>query len=368
MHPHVTREEVTYLAKAMELKFSFSGPPIGGAKSGIAFDPRDPRRREVLTRWFQAIRPYLETCYGTAGDVNVDEQRDVVPICTALGLVHHQQGILRGHHHAEGTRRDEIVATVQSGLKQSVTDPALNLPGRNLCVSDVITGFGVMHAARSLFSGRGRSLVGARVIIEGFGNVGSSAALFLARAGATIVGLVDQESALVAPDGLDAEAVEDLLVRSEDRRIPEHPCRRNGAARQGAYRVDADLFVPAAISGSIDTARLDELKAGGVTAIVCGANQPFKEESLGATDTLEAADAMFDIIPDAIASMGMARSFAHLMESAPDWSQERIFPAVAEGVAAAVKEVLANAQGQSAGIVRTAVDLALSKRDIEQGE
>lgn len=365
MHPHVTREEVTYLAKAMELKFSFSGPPIGGAKSGIAFDPKDPRRREVLTRWFQKILPYLETCYGTAGDVNVDEQRDVVPICTALGLVHHQQGILLGHHQAEGARRDEIVATVQAGLKQSVSDPAFGVPGRDLCVSDVITGYGVMHAAKSLFRERGRSLAGARVIIEGFGNVGRSAAFFLSRAGAILVGLVDQEYALAAPEGLDSDALEDLVMRSEGRRIPEHPARLQGADRQEAYNVDADIFVPAAISGSVDASRLQELSAHGVSAIVCGANQPFRETSLGATVTLEAADEMFDIIPDSIASMGMARSFAHLMESAPDSSQERIFAAVSEGVDSAVKRVLENSSGQSAGLVRAAIDLALANREAE---
>lgn len=363
MHPDVTRDEVTYLAKVMELKFAFSGPPIGGAKSGIRFDPQDPRRREVLTRWFQAIRPYLETCYGTAGDVNVDEQRDVVPICTALGLVHHQQGILEGHHRADATRRDEIVATVQSGLEQPVADPEWGLAGRQVCVSDVITGYGVMHAARSLLAGRGGGLDGARVIVEGFGNVGSSSALFLARAGASVVGLVDEASAIVAPDGLDADAVEDLVTRSEDRRIPAHSALRRGEKRQDAYTIDADVFVPAAISGSIGMTRLNQLKAGGVESIICGANQPFREASLGDTTTLEAADEMFDIIPDAIASMGMARSFAHLMQSAPDSRQERIFPAVATGMGAAVRDVLANAPESSSGLVRSAVELALTNRN-----
>ena len=56
MHPDVTRDEVTFLAKAMELKFAYAGPPIGGAKSGIRFDPADPRKADVLRRWFAAIR------------------------------------------------------------------------------------------------------------------------------------------------------------------------------------------------------------------------------------------------------------------------------------------------------------------------
>ena len=50
-------EEVIALAKVMEIKFTVSGPPIGGAKSGINFDPSDPRRDEVLRRWFMDCAP-----------------------------------------------------------------------------------------------------------------------------------------------------------------------------------------------------------------------------------------------------------------------------------------------------------------------
>ena len=44
----------------MEIKFTVAGPPIGGAKSGINFDPKDPRKREVLERWFAAAKPLLK--------------------------------------------------------------------------------------------------------------------------------------------------------------------------------------------------------------------------------------------------------------------------------------------------------------------
>jgi xanthine/CO dehydrogenase XdhC/CoxF family maturation factor len=69
----VEPREVIYLAKAMELKFALAGPPIGGAKSGIDFDPSDPRRQQVLERWWRSILPLLRDRYGTGGDLNVDE-------------------------------------------------------------------------------------------------------------------------------------------------------------------------------------------------------------------------------------------------------------------------------------------------------
>ena len=60
-------KEVLSLAKTMEVKFAVCGPPIGGAKSGIDFDPEDPRKDGVLRRWYQAVAPLLKNYYGTGG-------------------------------------------------------------------------------------------------------------------------------------------------------------------------------------------------------------------------------------------------------------------------------------------------------------
>ena len=65
MRKGLTKEEVMSLAKVMEIKFSVCGPSIGGAKSGIDFDPSDPRRTEVLKRWYKAVFPLLKNYYGT---------------------------------------------------------------------------------------------------------------------------------------------------------------------------------------------------------------------------------------------------------------------------------------------------------------
>ena len=60
MRKGLNRYEVESLAKVMEIKFTVSGPSIGGAKSGINFDPNDPRKDEVLQRWFKAVMPILK--------------------------------------------------------------------------------------------------------------------------------------------------------------------------------------------------------------------------------------------------------------------------------------------------------------------
>jgi glutamate dehydrogenase/leucine dehydrogenase len=60
MRKGLNKHEVVSLAKTMEVKFTVAGPAIGGAKSGIDFDPSDPRKEGVLNRWYKAVRPLLK--------------------------------------------------------------------------------------------------------------------------------------------------------------------------------------------------------------------------------------------------------------------------------------------------------------------
>ena len=67
MRKDLDKRKVESLAKTTEAKVTVSGPVIGGAKSGINFDPQDPRKRGVLERWYRAIFPLLKNYYGTGG-------------------------------------------------------------------------------------------------------------------------------------------------------------------------------------------------------------------------------------------------------------------------------------------------------------
>ena len=96
MRKGLNENEVLSLAKTMEVKFTVSGPEIGGAKSGINFDPNDPRKRGVLERWYKAVSPLLKFYYGTGGDLNVDEISDVIPLTEDCGIWHPQEGVFNG--------------------------------------------------------------------------------------------------------------------------------------------------------------------------------------------------------------------------------------------------------------------------------
>lgn len=142
MRKGCTLKEVLSLAKTMEIKFAVSGPPIGGAKSGIDFDPNDPRKEEVLRRWYTAVRPLLKNYYGTGGDMNVDEVHEVIPITKELGIHHPQEGVVAGHINPNDTDFALIMEKLSLGVTKEVTfyDYAPTEVNAKVSVSDMITG------------------------------------------------------------------------------------------------------------------------------------------------------------------------------------------------------------------------------------
>ena len=193
MRKGLDRKEVESLAKTMEIKFTVSGPAIGGAKSGINFDPQDPRKKGVLERWFKAVNPLLKTYYGTGGDLNVDEIHEVFPITEKNGLLHPQEGVVNGHFHSNEVDKAKRINQLNVGVKKIVEDAKYTPSTESkLCVADLITGFGVAESVKHFYSLNKIELKGKKVIIQGWGNVGAAAGYYLAQDGASIVGIVDR--------------------------------------------------------------------------------------------------------------------------------------------------------------------------------
>lgn len=344
-----TRQEALFLAKTMEIKFGVSGPAIGGGKSVIDFDPTDPRKPEVLARWFAAIRPYLKSCYGTGGDLGVDEVRDVIPISSqAIQLAHPQEGVARGHFTGEDGSEAEVGQRIRQ-LQEGVAFP-MTLP--DFCrtpvkVADMVTGYGVIEALKAWCENRGEPLAGRRVAVEGFGAVGAAAAYYLAKEGAKVVGLLSLSGRpgiyrwAVDPAGL---PVTDLLLEREGANLP-------GSVAEGAdpapfWSVETDFFVPAAASESLTRERLAGLAEQGVQAISCGANRPFAEASLKDLTVAREADRLFAVIPDFVANCGMARAFAYLMERDAVIEPEAILADARRTIRDAVARVMAKGDGR----------------------
>ena len=349
--------EVVYLAKAMELKFAISGPAIGGAKNGIDFDPSDPRKLEVLERWYQAISPFLRERYGTGGDLGIDEIADVIPTFHKLGLRHPQEGVVRGHIGPSAGDFDRILHRLDDGVAAPAETAALGFT-----VADVVTGFGVAHTIGHYYQRTGHDIGAARVLLEGFGNVGAACALYLARMGARVVGIRDAEKALIAPGGLTPHDVEQLIAARRGKLLPNEDVRVvHTRVAERFLNTPADVFVCAAISGSIDESVMTQLSAVGVRTIACGANQPFAERSMGSTRVAEYADQRFAILPDILANLGMARTFSYLMESDARAEARAAMQAVERTITTTLDQVLERNARSDGGLLAATLGLALDR-------
>ncbi len=178
------KREVESLAKTMEVKFTVSGPAIGGAKSGINFNPNDPRKKGVLERWYKAVIPLLKNYYGTGGDLNVDEIHEVIPMTEKYGLLHPQEGVVNGHFNANATIRAKQIHNLKTGVSKVIKDAAYSpAPENNYLVANMITGWGVAEAVRHYYNIYGGNIKGKKAIIQGWGNVGAAAAYYLSSMG-----------------------------------------------------------------------------------------------------------------------------------------------------------------------------------------
>jgi glutamate dehydrogenase/leucine dehydrogenase len=174
------------------------------------------------------------------------------------------------------------------------------------------------------------------------------------------VAIADHEKVLVHPDGLDAGAVEELVRRRQGKTLPsDFPgvVRR----REAFGRVAADVFVSAAVSGTIDVPRLDLLRRQGVATIACGANQPFREAKLGSTRVQRLADDAFTVIPDVVANCGMARAFSFLMQNPTPADAGSVFAAVEATIGAAIAEITRRNEHDPTGLLAAALELALDR-------
>jgi glutamate dehydrogenase/leucine dehydrogenase len=361
MRQGLTREEVTSLAKVMEVKFSVCGPDIGGAKSGINFDPADPRRDEVLRRWYKAALPILKSYYGTGGDLNVDELKDVIPITEALGLWHPQEGIVNGHFNSTRGDKIKIIGQLRYGCAKIVEDPRFVPDGHKYAVADLITGFGVAESIRHFYDlYHHRTLEGKTAIVQGWGNVASTAASYLSLAGAKILGIIDRDGGVIREEGMGMEEIKALFVAKQGNKLVADDMIPFEEANERIWKLGADIFIPGAASKLVSRQQVEDMMAGGLEVISCGANVPFVDDGVFFGPTAEYADNNLTLIPDFIANCGMARVFAYFMQAEAQMTDEAIFNDVSDTIRQALQEVQASQPGTTK-LSSAALELSLHK-------
>jgi glutamate dehydrogenase (NAD(P)+) len=268
-HPHVDVEETKSLASLMTWKTALVDIPFGGAKGGITCDPRTLSSRELeqLTRKFiqqihENIGPYRDI---PAPDVNTNPQ--------VMAWIMSEYSKFHGHSPAV------------------VTGKPLDLHGSQ--GREEATGRGVTYMVTEVLRTHGKPVTGCKVVIQGFGNVGSHTARLIHELGAIVVGVSDVTGGLYDPEGIDIPA---LLAHVRQTRSIEGFGPGERISNERLLELPCDVLIPAALGDVITTGNVDAIKA---PFIVEAANRPITPE---ADERLEKRAVV--VVPDILANAG----------------------------------------------------------------
>ncbi|KRE39229.1 glutamate dehydrogenase [Janibacter sp. Soil728] len=283
MRAGCTRDEVADLARGMATKTAAFGLPVGGAKGGIDFDPKDPRAFGVLTRFFERMRPWLDGHWVTAEDLGVTQQ--------LIDGAFEEIGLSQSFH-AAITRSPDPAATLER------VHAGLGVMTDGLPLGDIIGGYGVAQACLGVAEGFGWSVEETEVTIQGIGTMGGGAAWYLQEAGAKVTAVADARGTLFDPAGLDVHALLELRDGYGEIDRSQVPARVQQLDRDAILGITADIFVPAAVSYAI---REDNVEGVAARVVVEAANAA---STWAAEDTLVAKG--IPVVPDFIANTGAA--------------------------------------------------------------
>ena len=269
-HPAVTMEETKALAMWMTWKCALMDLPFGGAKGGVAVNPKTLSSTE-LERLTRRYTTEIINLIGPESDIPAP---DVGTSPQVMAWIFDTYSMNKGY-----------------SVLGVVTGKPLQIGGS--LGRDRATARGAGYCIREALSSRGESLDGARVVVQGFGNVGRNLARLLVEAGAVIVGLSDSTGGVHNPQGLDVEAA---LAHKLDEGELSGFAGADDLTNAELLTLDCDVLAPAALEQVITRENAPDVKA----SIVCeAANGPV---TLDADDVL--ADRGILVLPDVLANAG----------------------------------------------------------------
>ena len=340
MRKGLDKREVESLAKTMEVKFSVCGPPIGGAKSGINFDPADPRKKGVLERWYKAVYPLLKNYYGTGGDLNVDEIHEVIPMTAELGILHPQEGIVNGHLNYSSEEKLKSISRLQQGVLLPILDERFTPDvAKKYTIADMITGWGVAEAVRHYYELWGGTMNGKFAVIQGWGNVAAAAAFYLSKQGVLINGIIDRQGGLINEKGFTFEEIRDLFLNRKGNELYHPDMMSFEEVNAKIWDLPMEIFIPGAASRLITQNQAERMIAAGVEVVSCGANVPFADKEIFMGPISEYMDNNTAVVPDFIANCGMARVFGYLMKQGSEVNDIAILKDVSDIIRKALMRV-----------------------------
>ncbi len=268
-HPNVTIDEVKALSTWMTFKCSVVGIPYGGGKGGIAIDPKEYSQGEIerISRGFaRAISPII----GEKEDIPAP---DVNTNGTIMSWMVDEYS--------------KVTGQFQPGV---FTGKPIEFYGS--LARNEATGYGVANMAIKCCEKIGLDITKSRVAIQGFGNVGSFAGIYIEEAGAKVVAVSDNSATLYNPDGIDVKKL--LEYKNMNRKIKGFDGARE--IHEDIVTMDIDIFMPCALENQITSKNANNIMA---KIVVEGANGPTTPE---ADEILKYKNII--LIPDILANSG----------------------------------------------------------------
>ncbi|MEM4554525.1 MAG: Glu/Leu/Phe/Val dehydrogenase [Candidatus Anstonellaceae archaeon] len=308
MVPDITVEEVFGLARAMTWKNALAGIPFGGAKAGIKAVGNAPNKDKLVAAFASKIAPLVPSYYIAGPDMNIGE---------------HEMEI--------------IAKTI--GTPKAATGKPKNMGGLPHELGS--TGFGVALATEVALEHAKIPLDGAKVAIEGFGNVGTFTAKFLSQKGAKIIAVSDSKGTAYLESGLDYEKL--METKKEKGSVVHYPGATVLAAAQ-LFELKCDVLIPGARPNVINESNVQKVKA---RVIVEAANIPMTHEI-----ELQLAKRGVLVIPDFVANAGgVISSYVEYIGG----SEQEMFATVREKIVTNTRLVL---QKDSFDVRKAALQIA----------
>ena len=263
MTPTVSMNEVAKLARAMTWKCAMAELPFGGAKSGIAVDPKKlslQEKKDIVIAFSEALKPLCPDYYVAAPDMYFAEE-------------------------------DVRTFVETNGSMKSATGKPADMGGIPHELGS--TGFGVFHSTKVAAEHIGIELKGATFAIEGFGNVGEFAAKHLVEHGAKLVAASDSKGVIYSENGINFEKLAE--IKRTLGTVTNYP-GGTVLSNKEIIKLDVDILIPAAVPNLIIAGDVDNVKA---TLIVEGSNIPMDAN----TESLLNRKGV-TVVPDFVANAG----------------------------------------------------------------
>jgi glutamate dehydrogenase (NAD(P)+) len=333
-HPAVDIDEVRALAMWMTWKCALVNIPYGGAKGGVIVDPKQLSLGELerLTRRFASE---ISILLGPEKDIPAP---DVNTNAQIMAWIMDTISMHRGY----------TVPAV-------ITGKPINVGGSLGRVE--ATGRGVSLMVREAARRQGRDLEGLRVVVQGFGNVGSTAAYLLDSMGCRVIGVSDATGGYYCPSGLDIRAMRTYTDRHSFRMLEGFSAP--GVERIGGHELlelECDVLIPAALENQITERNAGRIRA---SLVVEGANGPTTPDA----DNILAERGVM-VVPDILANAGgVVVSYFEWVQGLQEffWDEQDVNEKLERIIVGAFEQVWAMAQNKRLPLRTAAYLLAVQR-------